>query len=391
MKIFILAPGYPDEDNLSANIFIKQQAEALNEIGNQVVVLHCKIYPTSKFLAPVRHGYEVFQDGEIIRYRRELKSFLYKVFPMIHSIQCNKCFTKLYNNAVLDYGVPNVLYAHFSCYAGYAATRISLKENLPVVTIEHSGYFLKKKVGHWQKHCLKSVVVKSKAFLCVSEGQRKRIESLTGQHENINVLPNIIDRCFNYHPLVKKNGYIFLTVGNLYRGKRIKQLVEVFCNEFKRESNVMLYICGDGEERGVIEKLIRSYEMHNRVILFGRLRKEGILEKYIECDCFVLPSKHETFGIVYREALCVGRPIITTDHSGFSDSEWNEAFGLRIPIDDFKELGKAMRAMYNTADKYDAKTISDSSRRLYSEEAVKENLIKYLFDVSKCINRNGAV
>lgn len=106
--------------------------------------------------------------------------------------------------------------------------------------------------------------------------------------------------------------------------------------------------------------------------MLGSLNKEKMLEEYKKCNCFVLPSEHETFGIVYREAMAIGRPIITTNHQGFAN-DWNDAYGLLIDIDDERQLINAlldMQSKINTYDLKTLKTISTMCLSKYSEQVV---------------------
>ena len=45
-----------------------------------------------------------------------------------------------------------------------------------------------------------------------------------------------------------------------------------------------------------------------------------LIKVYEECDCFVLPSAGETFGVVYVEAMAAGLPVIATRCGGPEDS-----------------------------------------------------------------------
>ena len=82
------------------------------------------------------------------------------------------------------------------------------------------------------------------------------------------------------------------------------------------------------------------------------------LEEYIKCDCFVLPSTWETFGLVYREAMAVGRPIITTDHGGFDSNTWNDDCGYMIPVNDISALSDALKAVILNYDSFNGRDIS---------------------------------
>lgn len=387
MKIFVFAPGYPDHENLYANIFIRDQVNALYDCGNTVTVLHAKIYPSSKILSRVNHGIKCIKDEHAVRYVKPVKSFLYKAFPRCYARQCQECFEKLFEAAVKEQGMPDVVYAHFSCYAGFSACKIGERYNIPVVTIEHSGCFLTSNVGKWQLSCLKYSLTHSERFICVSSNQKEVINRISGGSYEIEVVPNMIDERFVYVPAPQSGSFVFLSVANLYKGKNIDFLVRAFCDEFGPEEDVFLRICGDGEQRRKIENLISKAGRNRDIVLLGRVGRDEIEQEYKNCNCFVLPSGHETFGIVYREALCTGAPIITTDHGGFSDSEWNDCMGLRIPVGDYQALKRSLRFMFENAGNYDREKIADISSQLYSRESVKKRLNNILSEA--CNRKRG--
>ena len=61
-----------------------------------------------------------------------------------------------------------------------------------------------------------------------------------------------------------------------------------------------------------------------------------IVKVYEECDCFVLPSAGETFGVVYVEAMAAGLPVIATRCGGPEDFV-NEDNGILI-ISEIKDM-----------------------------------------------------
>ena len=62
------------------------------------------------------------------------------------------------------------------------------------------------------------------------------------------------------------------------------------------------------------ERLGRRLEQ--RVRLLGALSREQARDELRGCDCFVLPSRHESFGVVLAEATACGRPVISTRCGG---------------------------------------------------------------------------
>ena len=74
------------------------------------------------------------------------------------------------------------------------------------------------------------------------------------------------------------------------------------------------------------------------------MTRDKIAEILRASDCFVLPSKLETFGVVYIEAMACGVPVNATRCGGpesFVD-DWN---GALIAINDHEALVNSLKYM----------------------------------------------
>ena len=55
-----------------------------------------------------------------------------------------------------------------------------------------------------------------------------------------------------------------------------------------------------------------------------------------------MPSFHETFGLVYAEAMTQGLPIIYTKGQGFDNQFENGLVGYSVKADDIEDISKAI-------------------------------------------------
>ena len=180
---------------------------------------------------------------------------------------------------------------------------------------------------------------------------------------------------------------MFFACGNLIPRKGFSELIQAFAKEFSSDKYVTLRIGGSGLLKSELEQLIVQTNMSGRIELLGQLTRDDTLSEYINCDCFVLPSKAETYGLVYSEALAVGRPIISTMHGGFGCNDWNDKYGRLIPVDDEFALMSAMRYVYENYSEYNLKLISKLCLNDCSKESVALLIHNELEKASNILSR----
>ena len=376
MLIYVISNSYPDKEYPYKQIFVYEQAKELAERGHKIVVLHVKLLPMKSILKKTSYSITLYDDGFANRYMVNQKSFLSKKLHAFNRFLFLRSALRLYHSAILNEGTPDVIYAHFSFWAGFAAAKISKKYHIPLVTIEHYGGLLGK-ISNTQKKSLKETILQSKFFLCVSDRLRDSLLEKVNCSNEIHVVPNMINREFHYVPPVVKDKYIFVSIGNLFRAKGFELLIHSFCKAFEPNMPVILRIGGDGPEKEHLQFLIKKNKREHQILLLGGLTREQTIQEYINCDCFVLASEHETFGMVYREALVTGRPIITTDHGGFSCNDWHDCYGYKIPVGDMDALVDSLISAYLT--KRDGELISKICLNDCSAEKIG-NIVEYYLE-----------
>ena len=92
--------------------------------------------------------------------------------------------------------------------------------------------------------------------------------------------------------------------------------------------------------------------LDDRVTLAGALTGADLAAAYANADLLVLPSRHETYGIVASEALARGVPVLATDVGGVREalcgSSPGAVPGLLVPGEDPAALAAALREWLST-------------------------------------------
>jgi glycosyltransferase involved in cell wall biosynthesis len=115
-----------------------------------------------------------------------------------------------------------------------------------------------------------------------------------------------------YRPRKDLGRFHFLFVGQLIKRKRVDLLLRALAIQVM---DFNLTVIGDGPMRPVLQSLAASL-LPNRVNWLGKLSIAEIPQKMAEADCFVLPSRHDGWGVVVSEALMAGTPVICSDACG---------------------------------------------------------------------------
>ena len=200
------------------------------------------------------------------------------------------------------------------------------------------------------------------------------------------VIPNGIDiRKFDaaiedVKASIKRNKNI-LFVGRLVYPKGIEYLIRAMPGVLKEVPEAKLVIVGRGEDRASLEKLVRSYELTQKVEFRGFLSFKELVKSYLEASVFVLPSftRLENFGIVLLEAMACRTPVIASDIPGVRENITGgngllftpgDVDGLsdcivRIISDDRRvmRMGEAGRKLVET--KFDWRLIAQQVMRVY--------------------------
>ncbi len=79
------------------------------------------------------------------------------------------------------------------------------------------------------------------------------------------------------------------------------------------------------------------------MVNLGAVSDDVRLDALNACDCLVLPSRGEAFGIVFLEAWIVGKPVIGPRTAAVSTVIRDGQDGWLVPLDDPGAIGEALK------------------------------------------------
>lgn len=271
---------------------------------------------------------------------------------------------KAWDLITADGWMPQVIHGHFEAPLG----PLAVKYGIPFVYTEHfSGMnhpVLSPKTAAEARERYSWVT----KLLCVSEALRKNLR--LNSSAEAEVVPNIVDtdtfRCRSDN----HEGFRFVTACRLQPEKGMVPLLTALA---RMKEKAELTVFGDGPERKRLRKLAVELSVADRVSFRGSVPRAVLAEEYARSDCFILPSRSETFGLAYGEAMAVGLPVIATRCGGPEDFIGGED-GLLVPVDDLPALTEAMDEMVQNRNLYDSESIACRVRDRFSPGAVAERL-----------------
>lgn len=87
---------------------------------------------------------------------------------------------------------------------------------------------------------------------------------------------------------------------------------------------VKFVIFGTGPDQSLLEKIISTHSLQNRVFLRGQISHD-VMPRYLKaCDIFIRPSRSEGMGNSFVEAMAAELPVIATQEGGIADFLFDE-------------------------------------------------------------------
>jgi glycosyltransferase involved in cell wall biosynthesis len=144
---------------------------------------------------------------------------------------------------------------------------------------------------------------------------------------------------------------VILFASKLQSRKHCDHLIEAYARLSPApgvEPHPYLLIVGDGEQRAALERQAAATGFSS--IRFCGFRNQSELPRFFDLSTvFVLPSRHEPWGLIVNEVMNASTPVIVTDDVGSApDLIENGVNGYIYPAGDIAALEQALRSVLDS-------------------------------------------
>ncbi len=165
--------------------------------------------------------------------------------------------------------------------------------------------------------------------LCVGQSEMDMAKRSLG-HDRIAYLPNGVDcakfavgngPAFRNLHGIPSNAFVVLNLSRIDAQKNQLLLLEAFAGFRAHEPRAFLVLIGPETQptyAASLRAFVAAHRLEDCVRILPGLRNDDpdLVHAYHACDVFVLPSRHEPFGIVVLEAWSAGRPVLVNHVGG---------------------------------------------------------------------------
>lgn len=372
MRICILTHTFPRYKNDFAAPFMDGVAEGIRAAGNEVFVLtpftfgfrrkksdqkykiitYKYIYPLS--LHKLGYSQTLDNDMELKVIMLLLSPFMYffGILALIHLIKKKKI---------------DVVNAHWILPNGFIAGVAKIFTGVKVVsTLPGSDVYMA------QKNYLFSLMARFATYMSdrVTSNSPQLLDDLAKIYTKDNskqeivknkfspiiygVDPNVFKPVNKMNKIIRKklnipdNNLIVLGVGRLVAKKGFKYLIKAIPTILKVNKNITFVIIGEGDQRKLLENLLKKLDLEKSVKLPGWAKYDELIYYYNVCDAFILPSVRDEEGnlddqsVSVVEAMACSKPVITTDFPGYKIVMRNSKNGYLVPEKDAQKMSQAI-------------------------------------------------
>jgi len=341
-----------------------------SKVYNNIVKNIDRLEITQLVYTPIRHIGQIGKNNVDFR-RKESRIYYQNILSLGDRLFFNKKIKKIVKNieVLIQLNEVSLIHAHTWFSDGGVAYELFKKYNIPyIVAVRNTdlNLFFKYMI-HLRRYGVE-ILINAQKIIFISPIYKERLfakESIASIKNILDlksiVIPNGIDSFWlnnaQQHKILNRENVNLLFIGKFTKSKNVLRLIKAVEQLNIDGIKCHLHMVGGGgnEEKCIFEyiKSKNDFTFHGKILDRGKL-----MSIYQICDIYTMPSKAETFGLVYIEALSQGLPVVYTINEGIYGF-YNNSIGEAVNCESINEIAKGIEKIIKNFEnyKFDIKSI----------------------------------
>lgn len=279
----------------------------------------------------------------------------------------------------------DIMHAHSLFTNGYIAYKLNQEYNIPyIVAVRNTdvNVFFAKMIH--LRNIGVNILKNAEKVIFISESYKKHtIDKFIPKsykkeiNEKSIVIPNGIDdfwlnNRFKDRNIPQKNEIKLIYAGSIDANKNIDTTIKTCELLTKQGYEVKYRIIGEIKDN----KYNHIIDKYSFIDYIPYSPKEELINYYRDSDIFVMPSRYETFGLVYAEAMSQGLPIIYTRGQGFDGHFEDGEVGYPVKYNSAEEIVEKVNSILSNYE-FISKNCIDKVGRFDWGNIAKEYFVMY--------------
>lgn len=183
-----------------------------------------------------------------------------------------------------------------------------------------AGY---RREGFFKSQLRKWLVSRASGFIAYGSAAKEYLIGIGASSTDISIGINTVDTAFFAEETRRLRSQLpsepihrLLSIGYLSPRKGTLQLLELMRILKSRRSDIVLDLVGDGEERELLQQLVREHGLQDLVRFHGFVPRERLPEQLAKASIFLFQTRFDIWGLVLNEAMAASLPVICSPNAG---------------------------------------------------------------------------
>ncbi|MBK0378197.1 glycosyltransferase family 4 protein [Mucilaginibacter segetis] len=390
MTVGLVTPYFPDRKTIDSGIanhclFL---AEGLISAGHKVIVIH--IRPRYEDENEEFDEYSINENLIVRTYKVTLTKLTsrlirskWAIIDFAVKLKCMLVALKVLNKIIKTFGIDII---ETSSYFSLCYFSSFIKIKAPIVVrvstlfsqMMNEHYPFKSRLMDMIGKMEISFIKRSKYLVTHAKNHAKEVELITRvSSKSFKIIPHGINlSSLNNHTPNPTSALKILYVGRLEYRKGTDILLQAIPVVLKQNPGVQFELIGNDPNKEYQNNFREnnSHEIADKVFFSGKVDNDKLRQAYNDCDIFVAPSRYESFGLIFIEAMSYNKPVIACNVGGVSEIITHRQNGLFARNEDPVDLAKKILQLVNNESL--RLKIGNAARQTVEERFTKEMLAK---------------